>query len=336
MLTGYNRNLRENVKKRKRFSHRMCDFRNTNHARICAKQRSNTKTGKLETSVARLIVGCGYVGKRLAKYWQSLGDDNVFVTTRSASRAHEFERAGFKPIVYDVTEENQVKLPTVETLVFAVGFDRTTGHSVEEVYVEGLRRLLDANPQVQRFIYISSTGVYGQTDGGWVDEKSECNPKRDGGKACLAAELLLESHETFGAKTVILRMAGIYGPDRLPMAAVLQRGEPLKVAADAHLNLIHVDDIVRVIAACEEISTPEKFCVSDGQPVLRRDFYEYLARELGTSQPTFEAAEPGSSRAERARGSKRIKNDRMVAQLKPSFRYPSYREGLTAIVGDKE
>lgn len=289
--------------------------------------------------MARLIVGCGYVGKRLAEHWQSQGDDGVFVTTRSTSRAADFEKEGFKPVIFDVTQQDDVELPAIDTLVFAVGFDRTTGHSIQEVYVEGLRRLLEQpaiRQSVRQFIYVSSTGVYGQTDGGWVDENSECRPNRDGGKACLAAEQLLESDDVFGPKTMILRLAGIYGPDRLPQAALLKRGEPLKVAADAHLNLIHVDDIVQIIASCEQLSPPKKLCVSDGHPVLRRDFYEYLATRLGTSPPEFEAPEPGSSRAERARGSKQIRNDRLMETLRPQFLYPTYREGLAAIASSSD
>lgn len=286
--------------------------------------------------MARLIVGCGYVGKRLAEYWKTQGDDEVFATTRSPSRAKEFEKAGYKPVIWDITKENAEPLPPVETLVFAVGFDRSTGHSIEEVYVDGLRRLLTACTQVERFIYVSSTGVYGQTDGGWVDENTDCLPNRDGGKACLAAEQMLESHSEFASKTIILRMAGIYGPERLPQAALLKKGEPLSVAADAHLNLIHVDDIVQIIAGCEAISTPDKLCVSDGQPVLRRDFYEYLAKQLGTDPPQFQPPVPGSSRADRARGSKRVRNARLLERLKPSFRYPSYQDGLAAIVEQAE
>lgn len=290
--------------------------------------------------VARLIVGCGYVGRRLAEYWRSSGDDGVFVTTRSTARSEEFKEAGYKPILWDVTQENSAELPAVETLVFAVGFDRSTGHAIDEVYVDGLRRLIDACSHVDRFIYVSSTGVYGQTDGGWVDEDSDCRPNRDGGKACLAAEQLLESHDELASKAIILRLAGIYGPGRLPQAAILQRGDPLAVAADAHLNLIHVDDIVQVIAACEQLSTPEKLCVSDGEPVLRRDFYEYLAKCLGTASPEFAPPVPGSSRAERSRGSKRIRNYRLVKQvlerLDISFHHPSYREGLAAIVRKAE
>lgn len=282
-------------------------------------------------------MGCGYVGKRLAEAWVSEGE-TVYATTRNADTAEHFSSLGFQPIVWDITNDSDVDLPKVETVVFAVGFDRKsakeTGQTIEDVYVGGLERVLNICPTVQKWVYLSSTGVYGQTDGSWVDESSPCNPNRDGGKACLAAEQLLRSHPIHGEQSVILRLAGIYGPDRLPQAKMLQRNEPLAVSSDAFLNLIHVDDIVSTIQACETIATPSTLCVSDGHPIVRAEFYEYLAELLGTSPPKFEPPEPGTPRAERGRGSKRIRNDQLLATVAPTFRYPTYREGLRSLIQD--
>ena len=84
------------------------------------------------------------------------------------------------------------------------------------VYVDGLQAALDALPTATgRIIYISSTGVYGQTSGEWVDEESECRPTREGGRVCLAAEGVLASPD-LGQRAVVLRLAGIYGPGRIP------------------------------------------------------------------------------------------------------------------------
>lgn len=283
----------------------------------------------------KLIVGCGYVGQRLAEAWHANGE-TVYATTRSDERAKCLADSGYQPIVWDITKPPEAELPNVETVVFAVGFDRhsakASGQSIEDVYVRGLERVLHHCSSAAKWIYLSSTGVYGQTDGSWVDEDSPCTPNRDGGKACLAAEQLLASHPIHGQQSVILRLAGIYGPDRLPQAKTLERNEPLAVAAKAYLNLIHVDDIVSIIQSCEAITTPNVLCVSDGHPIARAEFYEYLAQLLGTPPPWFEPPEPGTSRAERARGSKRVRNDKLLASIQPTFRYPTYREGLKSIV----
>lgn len=286
--------------------------------------------------MSKLIVGCGYVGLRLARHWVKQGKE-VWATTRSLERAAELSAFGLRPLVLDVTQETKFSLPDVETVVFAVGYDRTGPHQIEEVYVDGLRRVADScSASVSRFVYLSSTGVYGQTTGEWVDEESPCEPVRDGGKACLAAEHLLREHPTLAEKAIVLRLAGIYGPDRLPQAKLLMRGEPLPVAAEGQLNLIHVDDIVQIVDKCDTVlSPPQLLCVSDGHAVRRAEFYKYLAQLLNCEPPRFTPPVAGSSQAARARGSKRIRNTRLQALLNPDWAYPTYREGLASIVSEQ-
>lgn len=291
--------------------------------------------------MSNLVIGCGYVGHRVATEWAKAGEE-VFVTTRCESRARQFQSEGLKPLVLDVTQTDLPPLPAVENVLFAVGFDRSAGHQINQVYVDGLRNILNAYDQadvagtpVSRFIYVSSTGVYGQTDGDWIDEDSDCRPNRPGGKACLDAEKLLQQHRYFGRRSIVLRLAGIYGPGRLPQRRMLEQGEPLEVAADAWLNLIHVDDAVQIINQCRDVATPTTLCVSDGAPVARGDFYRYLADLLELPPPMFAPPAEGSSRAERARGSKRVRNQRLMTTLDYTFAYQDYQAGLRAIVGSE-
>ena len=122
-------------------------------------------------------------------------------------------------------------LPAADTLLYAVGYDPAGGTSRSAVYVDGLRAVLDAvSPQVRRVILISSTGVYAEQGGGWVDESSPCQPSRESGRALLAAEQALAAHR-LGAVGIVLRLAGIYGPGRLPRRAELASGGPLPIAA---------------------------------------------------------------------------------------------------------
>ena len=238
-------------------------------------------------------------------------------------------------MLLDVTSKDTLELPSVKTIVFAVGFDRSTSQSIHDVYVGGVQKVLQHLPSsVERFIYLSSTGVYGHTDGSWVDEDSPCHPFRDGGKACLAAEEVVRNHPSTAQRHVILRLAGIYGPERLPQAKTLQSGNAIPVAAEGHLNLIHVEDIARIIASCEQLpATGATFCVSDGSPVIRRDFYRYLAELLQCPPPEFQPPPPDSSQAARARGSKRISNKRLVEVLAPTWLYPSYKRGAASHCG---
>ena len=163
--------------------------------------------------MARLVFGCGFLGQRVATRWLAEGTP-VYAVTRSEGRAQLFRQVGLQPIVADVTRpESLVDLPVANTVLFAVGFDRNSDDTIQRVYVEGLRAVLSAlRSPVDRFIYISSTGVHGQRDGSWVDESSACEPVRDGGKAHLQAEQLLAEHR-IGARGIVLRLAGIYGPE---------------------------------------------------------------------------------------------------------------------------
>ena len=196
--------------------------------------------------------------------------------------------------------------------------------------------MLDAlPPSTGKLIYISSTGVYGQSAGERVDEESTCEPTRPGGRAALAAEQVLAAH-ALGNRAVVLRLAGIYGPERIPLAADISAGRPIAVPAAGHLNLIHVDDAASVVVcAAEHAVPPRMYLVSDGHPVERRVYYEELARLLGSKAPRFAAPPADSPAAERAGADKRLNNARLLAELPLKLTYPTYREGLAALVGNR-
>jgi nucleoside-diphosphate-sugar epimerase len=283
--------------------------------------------------MAKLIFGCGYLGRRVARRWLAAGEA-VCVVTRSAARASEFAAEGFQPIVADVVRpESLASLPTASTVLYAIGYDRGSGKSLREVYVDGLRAVLDAlSPDTGTFIYISSTGVYGQTDGQWIDEQSPCQPNREAGRVCLEAERMLAGHAR-GAQAILLRMAGLYGPGRIPNAQALRSGEPIAVAEQGWLNLIHVDDAAEVVLAAERRAPLARtYLVSDGAPVERAEYYAELARVLGAPAPRFVAPASEAPAALRSAASKRVDNRRMRAELDCTLRYPTYREGLAAIV----
>ena len=204
---------------------------------------------KRGNQVRKLILGCGYLGLRVAARWVSAGD-TVFAVTRSAERACDLRAAGVLPIVADIVAPDTLRsLPDVDMLLVAVGYDRRSGLPIGQVYVDGLRNVLERVPSgIQRLLYVSSTGVYGQSDDAWVDEQSVCAPSREGGRACRHAELLLQSHP-LSQRVVILRMAGIYGPGRIPRQKELQAGLPIAAASEGYLNLIHVEDAVTAVIA---------------------------------------------------------------------------------------
>lgn len=285
--------------------------------------------------MVRLIFGCGYLGRRVAQTW--LRDSGkVFAVTRSAERATELEREGIAPIQADVTQPQSLStLPAADTVLYAVGYDRRGGGSRQEVYADGLRAVLQALPAApQRILYTSSTGVYGPSEGRMVDETTPCRPAREGGIAILAAEDVLREHP-LGGRGVILRLAGLYGPGRIPRMTDLLAGRPMAVPQDAHLNLIHVDDAAAAVVAAETRAVPPAvYNIADGHPCLRRDFYRHLAALWNRPEPQFFDPSSDAAPSQRAGEDKQVSNARMLGQLGVHLRYPSYREGLAAIVAE--
>ncbi|MCG6155400.1 SDR family oxidoreductase [Rubinisphaera margarita] len=279
---------------------------------------------EFKAEVDRLIVGCGYLGSRVAAAWQQEGL-SVAATTRSPAKASEFVAKGILPIVCDVLDPKTLSwLPPAKAVLHAVGYDRQSDQSMREVYVEGLRNLVAALPEQSRLIHISSSSVYGQTDGETVDETSACEPARENGQICLEAEQLLNER----ANTVILRLAGIYGPERLlARAEQLEQKTPFAGNPDAWLNLIHVEDAVQAVIGAARRELPHSlYLVSDNEPVTRRAYYTRLAELLNTAAPVFDAAadDPKGDRGL----NKRCSNQRLQAELVPELRFPTIEQGL--------
>ncbi len=284
--------------------------------------------------MSKLIVGCGYLGSRVADLWHRDGEQ-VFATTRTPQNAARLAARGWEPVVADVTRPDTLRrLPAAETVLIAFGYDASAGHSRMEVYARGLSNLLEAlGPQTNRLIYVSSTGVYGQQHGGWVTEETPCRPDRDAGRAFLAAEQGLAEH-ALGSRAVVLRMAGLYGPGRVPRPRAFAAGQALAVAADSYLNLIHVDDMAQVVlAAARGARCPRLYLASDGHPVQRREYFRYLAELMGVPEPRFVEPDPRAASEARGGGSKRVSHARLQSELGVVFEWSSYREGLAALLG---
>jgi nucleoside-diphosphate-sugar epimerase len=285
----------------------------------------------------KLIVGCGYLGAEVGRRWLAAGQTVAAIVPR-AGQAEQLARQGFQSIVADVTRpETLAQLPAAETVLYAVGYDPLAGHSRREVYVGGLQNVLALLPPgAGRVIFISSTGVYGETGGDWVDEDSPSRPAGDAGRTLLAAEEVLRRH-ALGPRGIILRLAGLYGRGRLPRLAGLSGGDPLSIPADDLVNLIHVEDAAGVVLAAEQFARPPRtYVVSDGHPVERRTYLSRLAEVSGLPplrfcQPVEDAR--GVAPRRRRGGNKRVNNARMLAELGIQLAYPSYREGLAASMG---
>ncbi|MFN4258591.1 MAG: SDR family oxidoreductase [Gemmataceae bacterium] len=275
-----------------------------------------------------LIIGCGYLGRRVAARWLAQGGQ-VYAVTRHLHRAEELRQQGITPLVGDVlTPTSLAALPAVDVVLYSVGFDRQAGPSMRDVYVTGLGNVLHALPRPQQLVYISSTGVYGQCQGEDVTEGAATEPIEESGQIVLEAENRLRQQLP---EAVILRFSGIYGPGRLIRSQALLAGEPILGDADKWLNLIHVEDGVTAVLAAVAHAPPGRiYNISDDAPTRRRDFYTYLAPLLNAPPPRFEPLPASAPLPSHERTNRRILNQRMHEELGVTLRYPSYRDGLPA------
>jgi len=285
--------------------------------------------------VTTLIIGCGYLGQRAGMLIRRRGE-RVYGTVRSQGRAAELAGLGIEPIVADVLEPDSMRgFPAAECIVYCVGFDRSAGASMRAVYVDGLKNVLDCLGRgATRFVYASSTGVYGQSAGEWVDEQTPPCPRHQSGKLCLEAEDRVRAWAGAGdpaVSAIVLRFAGLYGPGRVVRRAMLERGDPIAGDPDKILNLIHIDDAARaVVAALATGEAGSIYAIADDRPVTRREYYSRVATLLGAHEPRFVSPEPGTPETARDETNKRIANHRMKAKLVANLNYPDIMTGLPA------
>ena len=184
--------------------------------------------------------------------------------------------------------------------------------------------------------YLSTTGVYGDCQGEWVDETHEANPATERGARRVAAERAwLIMHERYGLPVHVFRLAGIYGPGRGVLEQV-HAGRARRIIKPGHVfSRIHVDDIVATLKASITRPSPGSiYNVCDDEPESPALVTEYACRLLGTTAPrpvTLEDADLSAMAASFYADNKRVSNRKITEELGVRLRYPSYREGLTAL-----
>jgi nucleoside-diphosphate-sugar epimerase len=276
------------------------------------------------------ILGCGYVGLELAR---QLSDHEVVGVRRSETGLAAVEAAGAELVRADVTDADDLAaVPDVDAVVFAASSGGRGAEAAREVYVDGLRTVIEsfgARERVpDRLVYTSSTGVYGDHDGDWVDEETPLDPTTEKTEVLAEAERLArELAPEHGIDGAVARFAGLYGPDRYRLDRYLEGP-----VTEGYLNMIHRDDAAGVVRFMLE-STDENLLVAvDDEPVDKWTFADWLADECGVERPPkrtkAERLEDDISEAARRRilTSKRCSNDRL-RKLGYEFRYPTYREG---------
>ncbi len=282
-----------------------------------------------------LIIGCGYVGIPLGAELVRLGHE-VFGVRRSADADEELKAAGITPLVADVSHREELeKLPRdFDWIVNTVSSTKGGAEEYEQVYLNGTKNVVDwcdTNPP-KKFVYTSSTSVYGQIDGSAVKESSATEPASDTSKILVQTEkLLLDAAQQKQFPAVILRVAGIYGPDRGHLFLQYLRNEAkMSGKGERLLNMIHRDDLVgAIIAALKSGRAGEIYNAVDDEPVAQIHFFRWLSETLGKYMPPF-ATEAESAERKRGLTQKKVSNRKLKMELGYQFKHPTFRQGYTA------
>lgn len=283
-----------------------------------------------------LIAGCGYVGQALGLRLNALGHQVWGLRRDPRSLPAEIY-----PLAADLGEISSLRrLPTeIDYVVYATAADRSSEDAYRVAYVDGLanlmKALLNQGQMPKRIFFVSSTAVYGQTNGEWVDESSLTEPPRFNGKILLEAE---SSLSTGPWPATIVRLGGIYGPTRTRWIRMVLAGDVrLYDGPPQYSNRIHRDDCAGALSHLLHLdSKSESMCRDlylgvDQDPAARNEVLRWLVERLElSSPPTARDSLAKSARRQRG-GSKRCSSARLRASGY-RFLYPTFREGYESLL----
>jgi nucleoside-diphosphate-sugar epimerase len=283
-----------------------------------------------------LIIGYGGVAARAVPCLVSRY--RLFALTRNREKAARLSSAGITPILGDLDKPTTlVRLAGLADLVFHAAPPQNEGS--EDRRTKHLLAALGGGESLpQRLIYISTTGVYGDRGGALVHESSRLRAQTARAARRVDAERRLRCWGARNAVGIaILRVPGIYGPNRLPLARLRAATPALAASEDVFTNHIHVDDLARACIAALRLGKPNRaYNVCDDSQLKMGDYFDLVADSFDLPRP------PRVAREEAARvlpatllsfmaESRRIDNRRLKSELRVALRYPTVQEGVAAI-----
>ncbi len=281
------------------------------------------------------VLGCGYVGLELCRQL-----DTAVGVRRSDAGIRAIEATGATAVQADVTDSGTLEaVPEVDAVVFAASSGGRGAEAAREVYVEGQRTALDhfagrADPP-DRYVYTSSTGVFGDHGGEWVDEETPLSPVTGKTEVLVEAEkVALEGASDRGLTGTVARFGGLYGPERYRLGRYVEGP-----VTEGYLNMVHRDDAAGAVRFLleENAARGEVVVVVDNEPVEKWTFADWLAEQCGESAPPKRTVEErlegdvSETARRRLTTSKRCSNEKLRG-LGYDFRYPTYREGYQAAI----
>lgn len=291
-----------------------------------------------------VIVGCGEIGILCARQLLDAGHDVTGV--RRNTRALP---AWMHSCAADVTEPGSLAFlqdTDIDVIIYQVAASGFNEQAYHQAYVEGLANVIEqCRRKTPHLMFVSSTGVYHQNDGGWVDETSETLPRKFNGQIMLEGERLLASVE----RGCSVRFSGIYGPHRTRLIDRVKNGHT-GGDNDGYTNRIHIADCAGVLSHLAKLALltgthdaqalQRKYLASDCMPVLRSEVFRFLATELDVSLDTdgsetnraiLSIESQSQDVPKRIAGSKRCNNQRLL-DSGYQFLYPDFQSGYRQVI----
>jgi nucleoside-diphosphate-sugar epimerase len=283
-----------------------------------------------------LIIGCGYTGERLANTLRATHD--VLAVVRSDASRDKLQAQSITALALDLDTVTADTWPLQAAQVdgaWLFYLAPPPGDGLSDTRLDRFMRRIKGRPAV--FVYMSTTGVYGNTGGAAVDESTPVNPQTDRAQRRMSAEHMTRvwCNEN-QVRRVVLRVPGIYGPNRIPLVR-LQRREPFIRLSEAGVtNRIHVDDLVTAcIAAATTNDARGVYNVTDGNSMSSTEFMRRAAAITHLPAPVELSLEEArlTLSAERMSfldESRRVSNQRLLNELKVQLQYTDVDAGIRA------
>ncbi len=284
-----------------------------------------------------LIIGCGYIGLRVAAAERQRGR-RVHALARSAESASRLRAAGVEPRAGDLDQPASLTgIDAAGTLVYYFAPPPPAGTT--DPRLQAFLQAICGPRRPARVVLISTTSIYGDCQGHWIDERRPPNPQTDHARRRLAAENSLRRWAAdSGVAALVLRVPGIYGPGRLPVERLCRGLPALREQESPWSNRIHADDLVTACLAAADRGPPGAiYNLSDGHPSTMTDYFNRAADALGLPRPPQidwgEARERfGAEMLSYLAESRRLDTTRARTELGFTPRYPTLDLGLKACV----
>lgn len=288
-----------------------------------------------------VIVGCGDIGVRVAKIWKNHGK-SIFAIGRTEERLNALRQQHLHAVSADLDDPGSLAefsgRLSQNSLIYY--FAPPPAKGVEDTRMEHFLKSLHSSHLPEHIIYISTSGVYGDQQGQSITEETIANPQVDRAKRRYHAEQLLLEYgiEHSSIAMTILRVGGIYGPERLPLQRLKDKIPMLHEKLSPQTNRIHADDLAQIcVAAATDKAAGEIYNVSDGTKSNMTEYFNTIADFCGLERPPlvgWEEAEKTISKGMLSylRESRHMDNSKMLNDLDIELIYPTLKDGLKSCI----